>query len=564
MPRHGETIGQTPDWLPHERPLIPGSPSTPDFPLPFRIVHALISVLIGVTGSLGTALISVNLPAIQGSLGLTPTQGAWLTTIYVMTNISMNLLLVKYRQQFGIRRFTLVFLSLYTVAAFAHLFLDNYPMALALRAISGVGAAALSALAMFYMLQAFPASFRMGALVLGVGVSQLGAPLARVISTGLLDAAYWHGLYALEACLAAACLAAVLLFRLPHGVRIHVFEKTDALTFALLGGGLGLIVAVLGLGRVVWWFEAPWLGWCLATAVVMIAIASLVEHGRVHPLIDTRWVATAAFLRFCLNIALVRLILSEQSVGAAGLMNVLGLAAEQQRLLYGVVLLATVAGVVVSAATLNQKTLAPQFLGSILLIAVGAFLDARATVLTAPVNLYLSQALLAFAAAMFLGPAFMFGIGQLLTRGLGSIITFSVMFGVAQNLGGLFGASLLGTLQTVRAQHHAVYLAEHLTGSDPAVAATLQAYGGAYAATQGDPAFRAADGVALLTQQLVQQANILAFNDVFRVIGAIAVAQFFYAALLFVLLAVRMKRQGVQAPAPPSSPTPPKPASEPA
>ena len=126
-------------------PLIPGSPSTPDFPLPFRIVHALISVLIGVTGSLGTALISVNLPAIQGSLGLTPTQGAWLTTVYIMTNISMNLLLVKYRQQFGIRRFALVFLSLYTVAAFAHLALDNFAMALVLRAISGVGAAVANA-----------------------------------------------------------------------------------------------------------------------------------------------------------------------------------------------------------------------------------------------------------------------------------------------------------------------------------------------------------------------------------------------------------------------------------
>lgn len=539
MPQHGEQIGSTPDWLPHERPMLPGSPSTPVFPTSFRIVHGLISLLIGLTGSLGSALVQVNLPAIQGSLGLSPVQGAWLTTIYVMTNISMNLLLVKYRQQFGIRRFALVFLGLYTAAAFAHLLLDNFPMALALRAISGVGAAALSALAMFYMLQAFPASFRMGALVLGVGVSQLGAPLARVISTDLLDAAYWHGLYALEASLAAASLAAVMLFRLPQGVRIHVFEPTDALTFALLGGGLGLIVAVLGLGRVVWWFEAPWLGGCLAIAVVLLAAGALVEHGRAHPLIDTRWVATAAFLRFALNVALVRIILSEQSVGAAGLMQALGFAPEQQRLLYAVVLAATVAGIVVSAATLNQKTLAPQFLLSILLIAAGAFLDSRATPQIGPANLFVSQALLAFAAAMFLGPSFMFGIGQLLARGLGSIITFSVMFGVAQNLGGLLGASLLGTFQTIRAQSHAVGLAERLTGTDPAVAATLQAYGGVYASTQTDPALRSAEAGALLTQQLTQQANILAFNDVFRVVGVIALIQFLYAGALFLLLARR-------------------------
>jgi MFS family permease len=539
MPQHGQQIGPAPDWLPHERPLLPGSPATPYFPIQFRIVHGLIALLIGVTGSLGAALVQVNLPAIQGSLGLTPTQGAWLTTIYIMTNISMNLLLVKYRQQFGIRRFTLVFLSLYTLAAFAHLALDNFPAALLLRAISGVGAAALSALAMFYMLQAFPASFRMGALVLGVGASQLGGPLARVISTDLLDAAYWHGLYALEACLAAASLAAVLLFRLPRGVRIHVFERTDILTFALLGGGLGLVVAVLGLGRVVWWFEAPWLGWCLAAAVALLAAGALVEHGRAHPLIDTRWVATGTFLRFSFNVALVRVVLAEQSVGAAGLMQALGLAQEQQRLLYAVVLAATAAGVVLSALTLNQKTLAPQFLLSILLIAVGSFLDARATPQIGPANLFLSQALLAFAAAMFLGPSFMFGVGQLLTRGLGSIITFSVMFGVAQNLGGLFGAAMLGTLQTVRAQQHAVGLAERLTGTDPNVAATLQAYAGVYAPTQADPVLRAADASALLSQQLTQQANVLAFNDVFLVVGVVALLQFFYAGFLFYRLARR-------------------------
>jgi hypothetical protein len=137
----------------------------------------------------------------------------------------------------------------------------------------------------------------------------------------------------------------------------------------------------------------------------------------------------------------------------------------------------------------------------------------------------------------------------LLTRGLGSIITFSVMFGVAQNLGGLFGAAMLGTLQTVRTQQHAVGLAERLTGADPAVAATLQTYGGVYASTQTDPALRAADASVLLTQQVTQQATVLAFNDVFLVVGVVALAQFFYAGLLFARLALRMKAQTPAAPA---------------
>jgi hypothetical protein len=36
------------------------------------------------------------------------------------------------------------------------------------------------------------------------------------------------------------------------------------------GAGMALICAVLSLGRLDWWFEAPWIGWSLALAVVLI------------------------------------------------------------------------------------------------------------------------------------------------------------------------------------------------------------------------------------------------------------------------------------------------------
>jgi len=96
-----------------------------------------------------------------------------------------------------------------------------------------------------------------------------------------------------------------------------------------------------------------------------------------------------------------------------------------------------------------------------------------------------------------------------------------------------------------------VGLAERLTGGDPIVTATLQGYAGVYASTQADPAFRAADATALLSQQLTQQANVLAFNDVFLVIGAVALLQFFYAGFLFFRLARRMA-----AATPPNAPVP--------
>lgn len=42
-----------------------------------------------------------------------------LPAVYVMTNVSINLLLVKFRQQFGLRAFTEGFLVLYVLVTFS-------------------------------------------------------------------------------------------------------------------------------------------------------------------------------------------------------------------------------------------------------------------------------------------------------------------------------------------------------------------------------------------------------------------------------------------------------------
>ena len=58
-PRHqlGQPIGETPDWQPHERPMIPGSPATLDMSPGRRLKYGLVGLLLGLTASLGTALV---------------------------------------------------------------------------------------------------------------------------------------------------------------------------------------------------------------------------------------------------------------------------------------------------------------------------------------------------------------------------------------------------------------------------------------------------------------------------------------------------------------------------
>ena len=90
-------------WQPHERPRLPGSPSTPLHSWRLRVAYALVGLLVSLTGGLGNALVTANLLNLQGALGAYAAEMAWLPAAYVMTNVSMNLLLVKFRQQFGLR-----------------------------------------------------------------------------------------------------------------------------------------------------------------------------------------------------------------------------------------------------------------------------------------------------------------------------------------------------------------------------------------------------------------------------------------------------------------------------
>ena len=73
-----------------------------------------------------------------------------------MVNVSTNLLLIKVRQQYGLRHFAELGLAVYALLSIAHVFVEGLGMAMFVRAASGFAAAATTSLGLFYMLQAFP------------------------------------------------------------------------------------------------------------------------------------------------------------------------------------------------------------------------------------------------------------------------------------------------------------------------------------------------------------------------------------------------------------------------
>ncbi len=512
----------------HERPTMPGSPANPAHPGGRRIAYFAIGILIGITGGLGNALVGVNLNFAQGTLGLDSDQAAMLTAVYLMTNTTANLLLVKYRQQFGLQPFIRYMLPIYAAATMLHLVAHGFWSSIAVRAASGFSASAMSTLTLLYIMQSMSAPKRLAGVMMGISVPQLAMPLARALSPGLLVSGDWHMLYWCELGLTLASLAAIMSLPLPPSERTKSFEKGDFLTFALLAPGLWLLIAVLTEGRIEWWTERAWMGWGLAASLVLVGTALLIETRRANPLINVRWLGTREMMRLILVAVAVRILLSEQAFGSVGLLTALGMINDQMVTLNIVIIIASIAGIVTAVFSFDPADPSRAITLAVLLIALGAFMDASATSLSRPSSFYLSQALIGFASMLFLAHAMVIGISRTLLAGPKHFVSFVVLFGLSQSLGGIAGTALLGTFQIVREKFHSHELVQSIVLTDPLVAARVRGTGASVANVIGDPTLTNAEGAALLARTVSREANVLAFNDVFLLIGVLAILTFLW------------------------------------
>ena len=293
-------------------------------------------------------------------------------------------------------------------------------------------------------------------------------------------------------------------------------------SYLLIAVGFGLIAMVMTLGRAYWWLEAPWLGVMLAGGIISVTCAAVIELNRESPLLDIRWLASREVLHFTAALLVFRIVLSEQTSGAFGFFQMLGLQNDQMTILCWVVLVAGVAGGLACAAVMKPGREPAIHMVALTMLAAGAYMDSQATNLTRPAEMYLSQALIAAAGALFLPPALASGVMSALKKGPNYILSFVIVFLTTQSIGGLLGSAVVGTFITWREKFHLHALVEHIVLTNPIVAQRVSQFSGAYGRVLTDKTVLDAQGLALLGQQATKEANVLAYNDAFLVIAMLA------------------------------------------
>lgn len=508
---------ETPVAGPVPQPIQP--PPEPMSPARAAIYMAA-SLLLFLTQGLGMNLLNANLYQLQGSLSATTTEIAWLSAAYMAPYASMSIALFKIRSQYGLRRFAELSIVCFVFASVLNLFVSDLHSATVVRFLSGMAAAPLSTLGFLYMLEAFPPARK-----LSVGISlalmntTLAAPIARIISPPLMELGGWHALYTFEMGLALIALPVVYLLPLTAPPRAKVIQKMDILSYLLLAIGFGCLAVFLTLGRLYWWFEAPWLGVLLAGSIAALTVMVALELPRKMPLIDLRWVFSKENLHMAGILLLFRVVSSEQTTTAANFYMQLGLINDQTQTMYGVILMASIAGGFVCTVLMLTRYVETAHVLALVLIATGAFLDSQSTSLTRPEQMYLSQAMVAAGAAMFLPPVMSRGFATAMAKGAPFLVNFLVIFLFTQSIGALLAQAALGSFVTIREKFHSNVLVEHLLLTNPFVAQRVSQLSASYGKVMTDKALLNAEGLQLLGQQVTREANILAYNDTFLVIA---------------------------------------------
>jgi hypothetical protein len=512
-------------FKPHEMPILPGSPANPDHPTRRRAAYLAIGVFIGLVGGAQNGFLLANTPALQAEFALTPVEAGWMTVAFYATYATMSMLLFRVRQEFGIQLFVRWAMAGLVLANFVQLIGPGYHAELAARAVAGVAASGLSALTIYYLMQGLPPAMRTVGLVLSLGLAQIAFPLTRALSPALLVDGDMAHVFQFQFALSVLGLAFVYLLRLPPGVRKLTFEPLDIPSMALFVLGVASLCAFLIQGRIVWW-DAPWLGYAVALAVIGLGGCLLIEANRRSPMLDLSWLSSRAILSIAAIGATVRILVAEQGFGASGMFAALGYGNEQLTGYFWVLTGATVAGMVLSVIRLDPKDLTRPVLFAVLVICVAAFADTRAGMMSRPQDLYLSQAAIAFAAVFAMGPVLMQGMLRALAAGQNTIISFIAIFSLSQSVGGLAGIALLSGFHTVRLKTHLIDAGTTLAMSNAQLSQAFSNAAQRTAPLQQDPALVQQATSASISAQIGREAAVLAFNDVFFLIGTLSAITF--------------------------------------
>jgi len=497
-------------------------------------VQDWIAVIAGAVGallaSLDISIVNSALPQIQGEVGASGTEGTWISTGYLVSEVVMIPLAAWLTRVFGLRNLLLTCAVMFTLFSMQCGLSHSLAGIIIGRVGQGFfGGALIPTAQTIVRTRLPPRQLPVGMSIFGL-IVLLGPLVGPVIGGWLTENWSWQWCFFLNLPISAGLVTLLLLGMNKDKSNVGDLVHADWLGIVGMTVGLSCLTVVLEEGQRDLWFESAEIRWLtLASTIgfVMLAIAQAVSP---RPVIK------------------LRLLLNKSYAAVIGIIVVVGM------VLYGIlyVIPQFLSGVAGDNAEEAGRVLfmsgLPAFLMMPILPAM-LKLDLRLTVIVG---------LCCFAVSCFMdtnltsqssGQTFLFT--QLL-RGAGQILTFmplnqasvgavgvedaadaAGLYNMARNLGGSMGLALLGVFIDRQTVAHVQSIAASVTANSPLVQSQMAGQAAGFAAQSGaDLATGHGQALAQLGASIQTQATVMTYADCFFVLG---VALLFMIPLVFLL-----------------------------
>ncbi len=448
---------------------------------------------------LDVTIVGVALPSIREDLGFSEESLAWVVNAYLITFGGFLLLGGRLGDLFGHRRLFLFGITLFTLASAACGLATSQEILVGARAVQGLGAAVVSAVALSLMMTLFtePAERAKAMGIFGF-VAAGGGSLGVLLGGILTDALNWHWIFLVN--VPVGILVVVLTLLLIPAARVATAaERLDVAGAVTVTLSLMLAVYAIVNGNEVGWTTFRTLG-LLAAAAALLGVFLLIESRVTSPLVPLRlfrlrniavsnvvgvlW-AGAMFAWFFLSALYLQLVLGYSPLEV-------GLAFLPGNLVMGAL------SIGLSAKLVLRFGIRPPLVVGLLLAALGLLLFARAPVDgNFWVDVFPAMILLGLGAGMAFNPVLLAAMSDVepTEAGLASgVVNTSFM------MGGALGLAVLASLAASRTDtllaegesqaaaltggYHAAFLVGALFAAAAAAIGGLLLRQGAYAGEQ--------------------------------------------------------------------------------
>ncbi len=486
-----------------------------------------------------TSVVNVSLPHIQGSLNAGLDEVTWVLTSYLVSNAVVIPISGWLAGLLGRKRYLLISLFIFTASSLACGLAPSLAALVLFRVLQGVGGGGLQPLSQAILFESFPKEQRgMAMAFFGMGIV-LAPILGPVFGGWLTDQWSWRWIFYIN--LPAGVIAILLIGALIHDppyIRKKV-QQIDRWGLFFLCIGLGCLQIVLDKGQREDWFDSRFIVYLSLISITALIAFVLVELRAPHPVVDLKVFRDRSFSGGCI-------------IMFAGFMALFGslvlLPLYVQNLMNYTALLAGlvlgpggVAAFVIMpmAGFLMQKGINPRNL-----LAMGLCISAYSMWLMSDFNLQanfpaiiLPRVIMGFGIGLFFVPL---ATATFVTIPKEKTGNASGMFNLLRNLGGSVGVAVSATFLARKAQEHQNFLVERATPFNPnyqqhfdQIRQWLETH---YTWTSDELVH------AAIYREIVRQANMLAFNDTFRLLSWVTIG------LLPLALLLKRPKKPVDAP----------------